>query len=792
MLPSFKSWIKATVYKNPKAIGWISFMVILALTMSISYAEYQLRLAEEKNQVNVKLNEIEKSFYILLNNAVSAGKTLAYLAKNDDILEEFDAIGRQILENNPSVDVLQLLDSGKVVANYPSKGNEIVLGYDILQNGPRRKEALEAVRKNQMLFAGPFELIQGGTGIIGRLPFFEEGKLTGFSSVIIFMETMLKAVHIQNSQESPYFIQFAKTNPNSGVLEHFLPEPSDLNEFSQVKASTFLGSGKWYITVQLKESTAIWKSIPVALLRILLSFGLGIAAWSFSRQPSLLAQKVNEQSKTILESNERFEYATKATSDVIWDWDLINNQVYRSDLFLQKFGYINSSESNKAGFWSSIIHPDDLEQVNQNIESLIASHETYWEQEFRIRKSDQKYVYVRDKGYIIRNQENKALRMIGATEDITKRKISELELAKEKEKLENVIRGTKAGTWEWNVKTGETTYSEIWANIIGYELSELQPADFNTWKSMVNPQDLGKTLQALESHFEGKKEFYESEYRMRHKDGSCVWILDRGKVSSWTEDGKPKMMFGTHMNITEKKAQEELVLIANQKLTNANEELQIFATLASHDMREPLRMISSFMSLLEKKYGGTLDPKANQYIHFAKDGAQRLTFLINDLLEYSKIGFDEENAEFIETKKLIEEIIPLKHRLIYEKNAKIILGNLPDITAVKTPIGTLFRNLIGNALLFTREGVNPVIRIEGTETEEFWEFSVEDNGIGIEPTNLSYIFGILNKVTLQDNYKRTGMGLATSKKIVNQHGGTIWAHSIPSEGSKFYFTLKKI
>jgi PAS domain S-box-containing protein len=792
MLPSFKSWIKATVYKNPKAIGWISFMVILALTMSISYAEYQLRLANDQDEVNSKLIEIERRFNTALNNGTAATKILSFLATNYNVKDNFEKVGSEILLNSPYVDVIQLLDSGEIIAVFPKTGNEAVLGYDILNDPKTKKEAEEAIIRKEIFFAGPFDLKQGGKGIVGRLPLFKEGQFSGYSAVIIYLQTLLEAGNIENSEKNPFFIQLSKINPNSEIKENFLPEPSDLNEFSQVKASTFLGSGKWYITVQLKKSTAIWKSIPVALLRILLSFGLGVAAWSFSRQPSLLAQKVKEQSKTILESNERFEYATKATSDVIWDWDLINNQVYRSDLFLQKFGYINSTESNKAGFWPSIIHPDDLEQVNQNMESLIASQETYWEQEFRIRKSDEKYVYVRDKGYIIRNQENKALRMIGATEDITKRKLSELELAKEKEKLENVIRGTKAGTWEWNVKTGETTYSEIWANIIGYELSELQPADFNTWKSMVNPQDLGKTLQALESHFEGKKEFYESEYRMRHKDGSCVWILDRGKVSSWTEDGKPKMMFGTHMNITEKKAQEELVLIANQKLTNANEELQIFATLASHDMREPLRMISSFMSLLEKKYGGTLDPKANQYIHFAKDGAQRLTFLINDLLEYSKIGFDEENAEFIETKKLIEEIIPLKHRLIYEKNAKIILGNLPDITAVKTPIGTLFRNLIGNALLFTREGVNPVIRIEGTETEEFWEFSVEDNGIGIEPTNLSYIFGILNKVTLQDNYKRTGMGLATSKKIVNQHGGNIWAHSIPSEGSKFYFTLKKI
>ena len=791
MLKSFKSWIEGKFFTNPKAIGKITFLMILTLTMTLSFSEYQLRITDEQNQVDSRLIEVEKNFLLTLNDAVHAGRTLAYLTKNHDITQDFEEVGRQILENNPFVDVIQLLDSGKVIANYPSKGNEAILGYDNLQNGQRSKEAHESILREEMFFAGPLMLMQGKMGIIGRLPLFKDGQFTGFTSVIIFLDTLLDAANIKNPSGSLFYIQLSKINPNSGVLEQFSPEPTDLKELSNIKASTFIGSGNWNITVNLKKSTSLWRTIPSTILRIIFSIGMGIAAWNFSRQPSLLSQKVKEQSKIILESNERFEYATKATSDIIWDWDLLSNRVYRTDLFLEKFGYSNFPETNTAGFWTSIIHPDDQEQVDKNIKSVLASKDTLWEHEFRIQKLDQEYAYVREKGYIIRNEENIAIRMIGATEDITKRKISELEVAKEKEKLENVIRGTEAGTWEWNIQTGDSLFNETGAKIIGYELSELQPSSIDTWRSLIYPEDLERSIKALELHFSGKRDFYESEYRIKHKDQTCVWVLGRGKVSSWTDDGKPLMMFGTHMDITEKKAQEETLLIANQKLTNANEELQVFATLASHDIREPLRMISSFMALLQKKYGATLEPKANQYIHYAIDGAQRLTFLINDLLEYSKTGFDEENAEFIETKKLIEEILPLKRRLIYEKKAKIILGNLPDIRGVKTPIRTLFRNLLGNALLFTRAGVEPVIRIEGFEKEEFWEFLVGDNGIGIEPQHLNHIFGILNKVNLLDDSKRTGMGLSISKKIVEQHGGTIWVNSTPSEGSKFYFTLKK-
>ncbi len=791
MLESLKSWIESIAYHHPIALGWITFSVILSLTMSISYGDYQLRLSAEQDRVNSKLGELERRFVFATNNGISAIKTLGYLASHLNAKENFEEIGREILERNPFIDVLQLLDSGKIVAVYPLSGNEVVLGFDILKDPATKNEAEEAVIRKEVFFAGPINLKQGGIGIVGRLPLFKNGQLSGFAAAVIHLETLLEAGNIENSEENQYFIQLSKVNPNSGITNKFLAEPAEIQNFSTIKSSTGFEQGNWILTVQLKESAAMRETIPVALLRIILAFGLGIFVYSFAKQPSLLAEKVKQQSKTILESNERFEYASKATSDIIWDWDLISNQVYRSDLFLEKFGYSNIPEINKSAFFTSIIHPDDQEQVNKNQQSKLESQDTYWEQEFRIRKSDQTYAYVRDKGFILRNQENKATRIIGATEDITIRKISQLQLTEEKEKLENVIRGTEAGTWEWNIQSGEMLFNETCAKIIGYELSELQSFTIDSWKNFVNPEDLDRTMKALEMHIEGKKDFCESEYRMRHKNGSCVWVLARGKVCSWTEDRKPLMMFGTHLDITEKKAHEVALLTANQKLINANEELLAFATLASHDMREPLRMISSFMSLLQKKYGESLDQKANQYIHFAIDGAQRLTFLINDLLEYSKIGFDEKNAEFIETKKLIEEIIPLNHRLIYEKDARIVLGNLPDIIAVKTPIRTLFRNLIQNALFFTREGVVPIVKIEFTETEEFWGFSIEDNGIGIEPENLTHIFGILNKVNSKDDYKRTGMGLATSKKIVNQHGGTIWVSSTPDEGSKFYFTLKK-
>ncbi|TAF63382.1 MAG: PAS domain S-box protein [Cytophagales bacterium] len=158
--------------------------------------------------------------------------------------------------------------------------------------------------------------------------------------------------------------------------------------------------------------------------------------------------------------------------------------------------------------------------------------------------------------------------------DITKQKIAENELAKEKQRLAYIIKGTNVGTWEWNIQTGETIFNERWAEIIGYSLEELQPIDINTWANNCHPDDLNASGELLQKHFAGEIDYYEFEARMKHKDGHWVWVLDRGKVYAWTEDGKPLLMSGTHQEITARKEAEETIKVKNQELAAADEELR--------------------------------------------------------------------------------------------------------------------------------------------------------------------------------------------------------------------------
>ena len=229
----------------------------------------------------------------------------------------------------------------------------------------------------------------------------------------------------------------------------------------------------------------------------------------------------------------------------------------------------------------------------------------------------------------------------------------------------------------------------------------------------------------------------------------------------------------------------------SRELQESNRELERFASVASHDLKEPLRMIRSFMELLEKKYSTHLDETAQKYIQFAVDGSHRMTTLIDDLLEFSRVGRKYTEFEEVDVNKLIEEILDHYSPSIKEKNASVKVHEMPVVRAVPVSLKLVFQNLISNALKYQKKAVDTVIEIDAKERDEDWEFSVSDNGIGIEEKYLDQIFELFERLHTSDEYPGTGMGLATCKKIVDQHGGKIWAESEPGKGSTFYFTVQK-
>lgn len=230
---------------------------------------------------------------------------------------------------------------------------------------------------------------------------------------------------------------------------------------------------------------------------------------------------------------------------------------------------------------------------------------------------------------------------------------------------------------------------------------------------------------------------------------------------------------------------------ANRKLRLSNIELEQFAYVASHDLQEPLRMISSFMGQLKKKYGNLLDDKAHQYIHFAVDGAVRMRQLILDLLDYARVGFENAASEPVDLNELLGEIKLLNRAKMEEKRATIHASQLPTLNVQRMAIRQVFRNLISNALKYAKEEAPLHIFITAIEFEDQWQFCVEDNGKGIPARQVEKVFLLFHKLNDGTNHNDTGMSLSITKKIVEELGGKIWVESEEGKGSAFYFTIYK-
>jgi light-regulated signal transduction histidine kinase (bacteriophytochrome) len=222
-----------------------------------------------------------------------------------------------------------------------------------------------------------------------------------------------------------------------------------------------------------------------------------------------------------------------------------------------------------------------------------------------------------------------------------------------------------------------------------------------------------------------------------------------------------------------------------------NKELQDFAYVVSHDLKEPLRMVSSFTSLLEKRYHDQLDEKGHKYIEFAVGGAKRMQHMIDDLLEYTRLGRHDSEKEDVNINELVQEVLKNLSMKVNESNALIEVSDMPRIKAIKVLIKVLFQNLISNALKFSTNTHNPLIKIHAVEDDSHWHFQIQDNGIGIAEGKQREIFGIFKKLHSKDEYEGTGIGLAICKRIVELHNGKIYVVSGREQGSVFHFSLQK-
>jgi PAS domain S-box-containing protein len=381
--------------------------------------------------------------------------------------------------------------------------------------------------------------------------------------------------------------------------------------------------------------------------------------------------------------------------------------------------------------------------------------------------------------------------------NITSKKETERQIQGFNERFALISQASHDAIYDWNIETGEHYWGDGFNILFGEEVSGIRD-NYHKWEEHIHPEDKQRViLYYLDSLADPSNQLFDSEYRFLRKDGEVLSLLDRATIIRDTS-GKAIRVVGAIQDITPRKQYEESLRKLNEELAKSNHELGLsnkeleqFAYVASHDLQEPLRMITSFMGLIEKRYANLLDEKGIQYINFAVDGAKRMKDIILDLLEFSRIGNIKESKKPIRTLDLVREVFLLNDKLIKEKQAIIHVGELPDIMGYVSPMIQVFQNLITNGLKYQRAGEIPEIWIEGKDNDQEWLFSIKDNGIGIDPEFKEKIFIIFQRLHQKEQFTGSGIGLAICKKIVELHGGKIWVESTPGAGSNFYFTLKK-
>lgn len=381
--------------------------------------------------------------------------------------------------------------------------------------------------------------------------------------------------------------------------------------------------------------------------------------------------------------------------------------------------------------------------------------------------------------------------------DITHRKRTEIEMAGltraievQRQRLKNVVANVPGVVWEAygapdSGLQKNDFVSDYAESMLGYTTEEWMRTP-NFWLTIVHPDDKEEAALASKAIFENGKAGT-IQFRWLAKDGRAIPVEAHAAVI-YDEQNRPVGMRGVTMDITERKQAEEALANYARELRRSNEELQQFAYIASHDLQEPLRAVTSYLQLVEERYREQLDQDGKDFIDFAVDGAERMKALINDLLTYARVESRAKPFEPTHVEDVLDTVLKNLKPGIESSEARITCDPMPEILADRVQMTQLFQNLISNAIKF-RSDQAPEIHICAERTPNSWLFALKDNGIGIEPKHQERIFAVFQRLHTRAQYEGTGIGLAVCRKVVERHGGRIWVESEIGEGTTFYFTI---
>lgn len=500
--------------------------------------------------------------------------------------------------------------------------------------------------------------------------------------------------------------------------------------------------------------------------------------------------KLSEQKFKDKEAN--FHFLCETAPVGIFQADIKGQCIYTNERWQQISGLTHAQ--NLASGWMNAIHADDREQVALEWQKIILQG-TAASLEYRIFNTWNELYWLHLRVKTLFDQEGNHTGYIGTIIDITERKIMEECLQESEERWQFALEGSGDGIWDWYVQTGEIFFSKYCKEMLGYDEHETLNS-VKDWTDLAHPEDWNNVLICLDRHFSDQEKIYAVEKRMKCKDGSYKWVLDRGKVVLRSAEGKPLRMIGTIIDISQRKEVEAELLKSKEAAETATRFKTEFLAHMSHEIRTPMNAIIGLSGLL---LDTSLNFEQRDFAETIHNSSNSLLSLINDILDLSKIesGKLELEQKPVDLHVCIEEVLDLVSAKATEK--RINLAYKIDSSIAKTIISDVTRlrqillNLVSNAVKFTDEGEILVSvsfkALKGGNLKT--EFSVKDSGIGIPKEQLEKIFNSFQQgsAATTREYGGTGLGLSICKRLVEAMGGQIWVESQPNTGATFYFTI---
>lgn len=607
--------------------------------------------------------------------------------------------------------------------------------------------------------------------------------------------------------------RYGKNEPYKGMPEGHLPVTSYLavpvkSRSGEVLGGLFFGHSKENVFTENHE-------------RIL----SGLAA------QAAVAMDNAKLFEALMKQEERFRELANAMPQIVWTARGDGHTDYYNDRWYEFTGFKRGVSGDES--WVPVLHPDDLERTQKNWKTAVETGQSYQnEYRFRDHKTG-KYRWFLGRALPVKDKNGKVLRWFGTSTDIHDQKITQQRLQLQYKLSQTFIESSKgeeavqytlklicehlnlhtAGCWLVDEKSDKLRFFTAWNSpSLKYASEEFLKItrEFPFTKGVGIPGmiwEKGEPMWLPDIPPTHRPRGIAAQQAKLHSafgfpiklGGRILAVTEFFSLEAQTPDEEVLIFMkaiGDQIgSFLEKKRIEEEVLRSkeslersNKELERSNRELEQFAYVASHDLQEPLRMVTAYTQLLEARYKNKLDDEANQFIHFATEGALRSQSLINDLLEYSRVRSQEKTFAPVDTEEAVNTAISNLAINVQETGAEIVCGELPEVMGEKTKLVQLFQNLLSNALKF-RRAAKPRVEIRAKQESGSWIFSIKDNGIGIDSKYHDRIFVIFQRLHTRKEYAGTGIGLAICKKIVEQHRGRIWVESEPGSGTTFYFSL---